>query len=140
MLTTITRSYTKSKAEQVHKQLLALSIYTQQQTKTYLNFMRHLSWCLYILNMQSSDRYTIEDIKSLNIELRWEDDVVIDSEEGCLYFYQHYVPVPEQKTQEEIHIILDKYTSDRERLFQMLYRKYIDPQYTLDNNSIILVV
>ena len=135
-----TRSKTRQKQQAHFKKLDEVNVFASQQPQSFVNFMCKLAAELYLDNMLNSDRYITADIDSLDIEKQWSDDVVVDGEDGCRYFYSQYVPPNERKSAQEIQKLLDKYVNSREYLFQLLYRKYINTSHEMDPQPSVFVM
>ncbi len=100
---------------------------------SFLRFMRWLNVVCYARHMQTSGKYTVDEMLSYEIEEQLEySDIVVDFFDGVRLFYELYNPgfVPDDEKLEGLAV---KYVNYPGYFFQRLYQKYLDPTEIPEN-------
>ena len=102
--------------------------------KTYARFWSYIASRLYIKNMIEKSRYTLDDMKTYNLESDLkEKEIVLDIVSTLTEFYSLY----SKETVKDVDKIVEKYKTWYSVLLQRLYKKYIDEDFEVveDQNS-----
>lgn len=105
----------------------------QQGPQNFQRFMYWLNNVTYIRYMGGSGRYTARDIMEYNVAKHFEEAVILNLEEAIQVFYSFYKP-DRTPNNELMAILAERYRGSYVYMFQMLYRKYVNPDHELDKD------
>jgi hypothetical protein len=120
--------------DEVNKKLALLEkVYQKKVNKSvgiekFYKFLDYINAQIYLNDTLKEDRYTLKDIKDINIEKDlFKDEIVINAEVFLTYLYKNILKI--DKDENFILETIEKYPGYVVFLIQRIYRKYIDKDF-----------
>lgn len=96
--------------------------------------MKYIASSLYLDEMETNTKkYGVQDIQEYKAAKDFKhNDIALEKQTTLEKIYSIYNP---SKTSTDIASTLDRYRTHESVLFQRLYRKYVDPEYKVDESD-----